>query len=91
MVSFRIENSKEPNPALVLVQQECKISIFSNVVLLIHCYFFSVLQASFKFSWSLDSGHYSVIDSDPLKEVNMFKVFHSEPSPVIILSDGGSI
>ncbi len=36
---------------------------------------FIFFQASFKFCWSMDSGHYSVIDSDPLKEVNMFKVW----------------
>ena len=31
-------------------------------------------QASFKFCWNIDSGHYYIIDSDPLKEISGYKV-----------------
>ena len=31
-------------------------------------------QASFKFCWNIDSGHYYIIDSDPLKEISSYKV-----------------
>ena len=31
-------------------------------------------QASFKFCWNIDSGHYYIIDSDPLKEISSCKV-----------------
>jgi len=35
-------------------------------------------QASFKFCWNIDSGHYYIIDSDPLKEISGYK----DPSSV---------
>ncbi|XP_023333210.1 uncharacterized protein LOC111705015 isoform X2 [Eurytemora carolleeae] len=31
-------------------------------------------QASFKFCWNIDSGQYFLVDSDPLKDINGFKV-----------------
>ena len=35
-------------------------------------------QASFRFCWNIDSGHYYIIDSDPLKEISGYK----DPSSV---------
>ena len=39
-------------------------------------------QASFKFCWNIDSGHYYIIDSDPLKEISGYKVI----KPVAIIA-----
>jgi len=43
-------------------------------------------QASFKFCWNIDSGHYYIIDSDPLKEISGYKEQSSVWNPARMMA-----
>ena len=42
-------------------------------------------QASFRFCWNIDSGHYYIIDSDPLKEISGYKDTSSVWNPARVM------